>query len=80
MKQHINEICRMQQLAGLIKENQSTLEQDIDDFWGALQDDAAQSNDEYEAEWDTEFFIEQYPQYEGMEDQINSIVTSFDIR
>ena len=70
----------MQQLAGLIKENQSTLEQDIDDFWGALQDDAAQSNDEYEAEWDTEFFIEQYPQYEGMEDQINSIVTSFDIR
>jgi hypothetical protein len=79
MKQQINEIKRMQQLAGLIKENQNTLEQDILDFWGTLQDDAAQSEGEYEAEWDTQFFIEQYPQYEGMEDQINSIVANIGI-
>ncbi len=39
------------------------LEQDILDFWNQLQDDAEESNGEYEAEWDTIFFIEQYPEH-----------------
>jgi hypothetical protein len=80
-KQSMNEdFSRMQQLAGILKENQSTLKQDILDFWDTLQDDAAQSEGEYEAEWDTQFFIEQYPQYEGMEDQINDIASSIGIK
>jgi flagellar hook-associated protein FlgK len=74
------DFSRMQQLAGILKENQSTLKQDILDFWDTLQDDAAQSEGEYEAEWDTQFFIEQYPQYEGMEDQINDIASSIGIK
>tara|TARA_R110000744_G_scaffold76876_1_gene152115 strand:- start:77 stop:655 length:579 start_codon:yes stop_codon:yes gene_type:complete len=50
------------------------LENDILHFWNTLQDDASESNDEYEAEWDTVFFIEEYPEYEGMENQINQII------
>ena len=48
----------------LLREN---IEQDILDFWGTQQDDAAQSDGEYEAEWDTQFFIEEYPEYKGKE-------------
>lgn len=50
------------------------LEQDILDFWNQLQDDAEESNGEYEAEWDTIFFIEQYPEHEGKEEEIDNIV------
>jgi hypothetical protein len=50
------------------------LEQDVLDFWNQLQDDAEESNGEYESEWDTIFFIEQYPEYEGKEEEINNIV------
>ena len=76
MKQLLNEFKRMQQLAGVLNEN---LEQDILDFWGVQQDDAAQSDGEYEAEWDTEFFIDNYPQYEGKEQEINNIVKTLQI-
>jgi len=62
---------RMQKLAGILNEN---LEQDILDFWSVQQDDAAQSNDEYKAEWDNKFFIDNYPQYKGKEQEINSII------
>jgi hypothetical protein len=59
----------------LLKENNDNiLKQDIQDFWNTLQDDAYQSDGEYEASWDTDFFIEQYPEYEGREDEINNIV------
>lgn len=76
MKKQIlsEEFRRMQKLAGIINENTNTLEQDIVDFWGLLQDDAAQSDGEYEAEWDTDFFIEQYKQYKGKEVEIEKIV------
>jgi hypothetical protein len=58
----------------LLKElNEETLKQDIQDFWNLLQDDANQSDGEYEAKWDTEFFIEQYPEYKGEEIKINNI-------
>jgi hypothetical protein len=53
-----------------------TLEQDIQDFWDTLQDDAAQSDGEYEAKWDTDFFIDQYPEYEDQKNEINNIVKS----
>ena len=71
----------MQKLAGLITESQfkqlvESLEQDIINFWGTLQDDAAQSEGEYEAEWDTQFFIEQYPEYSGRKKEITQIVKS----
>ena len=69
----------MQKLAGLITESQfkqlvESLEQDIINFWGTLQDDAAQSEGEYEAEWDTQFFIEQYPEYSERKKEITQIV------
>jgi len=79
MKRQINEIRRMQQLAGILKENSSNLEQDILDFWGTQQDDAAQSDGEYEAEWDTEFFISQYPEHKGMDSEIEKIVSKLGI-
>ena len=79
MKTQLNEIQRMQQLAGLLTESENKLEQDIIDFWGTLQDDAAQSDGEYDAEWETEFFIDQYPEYKGMESQINQIIKSLNI-
>lgn len=61
----------------LLKENpEDTLKQDILDFWDTLQDDAAQSDGEYEASWGTDFFIEMYPEYEGREIEINKIVNS----
>ncbi len=50
------------------------LEQNVLDFWNQLQDDAEESNGEYEAEWDTIFFIEQYPEHKGKEEEINTIV------
>ena len=77
MKKLINEeFRRMQKLAGIINEN---LEQDILNFWGIQQDDAAQSDDEYEAKWETEFFTSQHPEYKGREQEINSIVKKFKI-
>ena len=60
----------------LLREN---IEQDILDFWGTQQDDAAQSDGEYEAEWDTQFFIEEYPEYKGKEEEINNIVKKYKI-
>ena len=78
-KQLSEEFKRMQKLAG-ITENTNTLEQDIVDFWGTLQDDAAQSDGEYEAEWDTDFFIEQYEQYEGKEAEIEKIVNQLKLK
>ena len=68
----MKDIIRMNQLAGLITEGQArkmmeilneaedTLEQDLLDFWDTLQDDAAQSDGEYKASWDTDFFLEMY--------------------
>jgi hypothetical protein len=53
------------------------LEQDILDFWGVQQDDAAQSDGEYEAKWENKFFIDQYPEYKGKEQEINSIVKKY---
>ena len=81
MKKHIlnEEFRRMQILAG-INENTNTLKQDIVDFWDTLQDDAAQSDGEYEAEWDTDFFIEQYEQYEGKEAEIEKIVNQLKLK
>ena len=70
------EFRRMQKLAGIISES---LEQDIIDFYGTLQDDADQSDGEYEAEWDTEFFIEQNPEHKGKEEKINIIVKKLNI-
>lgn len=59
----------------LLKEDSiNNLKQDIQDFWDTLQDDASQSDGEYNAKWDTDFFIEQYPEYEGRENEIDSIV------
>jgi hypothetical protein len=79
-KQILNEeFLRMQKLAG-INENTNTLKQDIVDFWDTLQDDAAQSDGEYEAEWDTDFFIEQYEQYEGKEAEIEKIVNQLKLK
>jgi hypothetical protein len=76
MKQKLNEFKRMQQLAGVLNEN---LEQDILDFWGVQQDDAAQSDGEYEAKWENKFFIDQYPEHKGKEQEINSIVKKYKI-
>lgn len=75
------EFLKMQKIAGLITESQfeqlvESLEQDIINFWGTLQDDAAQSEGEYKAEWDTQFFIEQYPEYSGRKKEITQIVKS----
>ena len=72
---------KMQKIAGLITESQfkqlvESLEQDIINFWGTLQDDAAQSGGEYKAKWDTQFFIEQYPEYSGRKKEIIQIVKS----
>ena len=53
------------------------IKQDIFDFWGVLQDDASQSDGEYEASWDTQFFIEEYPEHKGKENIINDIVKKF---
>ena len=64
--------------AGL-NENQDNLKQDIIDFWGVQQDDAAQSDEEYEAEWDTEFFIDEYPQHKGKNKEINTITRKLGI-
>ena len=76
-KEFINEAQRMQKLAGIpLNEN---LEQDVLDFWGLQQDDAAQSDGEYEAKWETEFFTSQHPEYKGREQEINSIVKKFKI-
>ena len=55
------------------------LEQDILDFWGVQQDDAAQSDGEYEAKWDNKFFIDEYPEHKGKEQEINSIVKKYKI-
>jgi hypothetical protein len=77
MKQKLNEqFIRMQKIAGIVNEN---LKQDIINFWGTQQDDAAQSDDEYEAEWENEFFIDNYPQYKGKEQEISSIVKTLQI-
>jgi len=77
MKQKLNEqFIRMQKIAGIVNEN---LKQDIINFWGTQQDDAAQSNDEYEAEWENEFFIDNYPQYKDKEQEINNIVKTLQI-
>ena len=80
-----NEFKRMQKLAGLITENKDQLnkeklEQDVVDFWGVQQDDAAQSNGEYKAEWENEFFIDNYPEYKGMDSEINDIVKKLKIK
>jgi len=71
----------MQKLAGLITENQfnqlnedSKLEQDIKKWWEVLQNDASERFDGHEAEWKTWFFIDEYPEYKGKEDEINQIV------
>jgi hypothetical protein len=66
----------MQKIAGIVNEN---LKKDIINFWGTQQDDAAQSNDEYEAEWENEFFIDNYPQYKDKEQEINNIVKTLQI-
>jgi hypothetical protein len=66
----------MQKIAGIVNEN---LKQDIINFWGTQQDDAGQSDDEYEAEWENEFFIDNYPQYKGKEQEINNIVKTLQI-
>jgi hypothetical protein len=77
MKPILNEqFIRMQKIAGIVNEN---LKQDIINFWGTQQDDAAQSNDEYEAEWENEFFIDNYPQYKDKEQEINNIVKTLQI-
>jgi hypothetical protein len=55
------------------------LEQDILNFWGIQQDDAAQSDGEYEAKWDNKFFIDEYPEHKGKEQEINSIVKKYKI-
>jgi hypothetical protein len=81
----MKDIIRMQQLAGIITEGQArkmmqvlneedTLKQDVLDFWDTLLDDAAQSDGEYEAEWDTEFFIEQYPEYKERKAEVEKVV------
>ena len=77
MKPTLNEqFIRMQKIAGIVNEN---LKQDIINFWGTQQDDAGQSDDEYEAEWENEFFIDNYPQYKGKEQEINNIVKTLQI-
>lgn len=79
------EQLRMQMLAGIITEGQykemlsENIEQDILDFWGTQQDDAAQSDDEYEAEWDTEFFTNEYPEYKGREEEILNVIKKYKI-
>jgi len=69
-----NEVGRMQELAGIKSNN---LKQDIEQFWGTLLDDDSQREDDFDytpIEWDTQFFIEEYPEYDGREEEINSIV------
>jgi hypothetical protein len=56
------------------------IKQDILDFWGTQQDDAAQSDGEYEAEWDTEFFTNEYPEYKGREEEINTLIKTLKIK
>ena len=88
--ENIKEILLLQKRAGIITETQykqklneisefENLEQDILDFWGVQQDDAAQSDGEYKAKWDTKFFIDNYPNYKGKESEINSIVKKYKI-
>jgi hypothetical protein len=60
----------------LLKEN---IEQDILNFWGTQLDDAAQSDGEYGAEWDTDFFIDNYPKYKGREEEIDSLTKKLKI-
>jgi hypothetical protein len=87
---NIKEILLLQKRAGIITETQykqklneisefENLEQDILDFWGVQQDDAAQSDGEYEAKWDNKFFIDEYPEHKGKEQEINSIVKKYKI-
>jgi hypothetical protein len=54
--------------------NQNELKQDILDFWGTLQDDAAQSGGEYKASWDTNFFLDVYEKYKGKETEVRKAV------
>jgi hypothetical protein len=79
------EFKRMVRLAGLTEikivkpRNQKDLELDILEFWDTQQDDAEIWNDESEPEWDTEFFTDNYPEYKGVEDKINTIVKKLKI-
>ena len=71
-KEMMNEsFLKMQKLAGVITESEynqkkslienqltESLEKDISKFWGVQQRDADQSEGEYKAKWDTQFFIE----------------------
>ena len=75
------EFLKMQKIAGLITENQfnqlnedSKLEQDIKKWWDMLQNDASERFDGHEAEWKTWLFIDEYPEYEGKENEIDQIV------
>ena len=88
--ENIKETLLLQKRAGIITETQykqklneisefENLEQDILDFWGVQQDDAAQSDGEYEAKWDNKFFIDEYPEHKGKEQEINSIVKKYKI-
>lgn len=81
------EFQRMQRLAGIneieVKEPiPGKLKQDILDFWDTLQDNAYQmaydnGDDEYGVTWDTDFFIEQYPEYKGKEKTIDRLVKRY---
>jgi len=57
-----------------INEVEDTLKQDILDFWDTQLDDAAQSDGEYEAEWDTDFFIDNYPEYKERKAEVEKVV------
>jgi hypothetical protein len=57
-----------------LNEEENTLEQDLLDFWDLLQDDAAQSDGEYKASWDTDFFLEQHKEYKGKEAEVRKAV------
>ena len=58
-------------------EMQDEIQNDILDFWETQQDDASQSDGEYEAEWDVEFFTQYFPQYKGREDEIKIITDKY---
>ena len=57
-----------------LNEAENTLEQDLLDFWDTLQDDAAQSDGEYKASWDTDFFLEMHKEYKGREAEVRNAV------
>jgi ABC-type transport system substrate-binding protein len=65
-----------EEIQSILNEEQS-LQKDILDFWNTIQDDASQSDGEYKAKWDTEFFIEIHPEYEGKEKEIENIVSRY---